>query len=211
MRYIPKLTKNQIEENHKYFIERVSIYKKRGIDFFATRRSILEKAYPLKGKILEIGPGNGHTTLALAKAGYKFISIDKDKGSLKKTALNLAYENVLSMVKLFVMDGNVLSFGEDSFENAIVVNLFHHLDKVNKMLLEIDRVLCAEGKVVLADFNEKGKNIVNAVHKKEGRIHEDFNNSENDIYLYLHGLGYEIRRYQEKYHWILIAEKKIQQ
>ncbi|NQU18633.1 class I SAM-dependent methyltransferase, partial [bacterium] len=147
MQYIPKLTKSEIEENHKYFIERVSIYKKRGIDFFVTRRSILEKVYPLKGRILEIGPGNGHTTLALAKAGYKFISIDKDKGSLKKTALNLVYENVLSMVKLFVMDGNVLSFGEDSFKNVIVVNLFHHLDKVNKMLLEIDRVLCAEGKV----------------------------------------------------------------
>lgn len=211
MQYIPKLTKSEIEENHKYFIERVSIYKKRGIDFFATRRSILEKAYPLEGRILEIGPGNGHTTLALAKAGYKFISIDKDKGSLKKTALNLAYENVLSMVKLFVMDGNVLSFAQDSFENVVVVNLFHHLDKINKMLLEIDRVLCAEGKVVLADFNKQGKKIINAVHKKEGRIHEDFNNSENDIFLYLRSLGYEIRRYQEKYHWILIAEKKIQQ
>ena len=209
MQYIPKLSAKEIEENHKCFNERLSLYRKKELDFVENRKFILKKAGPLQGRILEIGAGTGYITLALAKAGYKFISIDKDKEALKTAALNLAYEKVLSNVEFHIMDGKSMDFGNESFENIVCVNLFHHINKINKMLSEIDRVLCANGKVVLADFNKKGMEIVNAVHKQEGRVHENSNVTKDSIYSYFRGLGYELKNCGDECHWVLIGKKSI--
>ncbi len=209
-KYAPRLTKKEIQENHKYFIERVRLYRKLGLDFGDVRRFILKRAHPLRGNILEVGAGSGYTTLALAKAGYKFISIDNDKESLKKTALNLAYEGLLSKVKFYVMDGRTLSFDHASFRNVVILNLFHHIDEIDSMLLETDRVLCMNGKAIIADFNKRGMKIIDSVHKQEGRTHEDSGVTKDCVYSCLKDLGYEIKSYDDRYHWILIAEKKIQ-
>ena len=211
MKYTPKLTKKEIEENHRHFTERIGLYKSLGFDFTNSRKFIMEKSKPLRGNILEIGSGNGYTTLALAKAGYKVISIDNDREALKRTALNLAYEKLLSNVEFYVMDGKSLSFDRGSFHNVIIVNLFHHIKKVEDILLETDKVLRVEGKLVMADFNKKGMEIINSVHKKEGCTHEDSGVTKDYVYSYYKDLGYEIKDYKDKYHWVLIAEKKVQQ
>ena len=207
MQYDPKLSAKEIEENHKHFSERVSLYKKKGLDFVKNREFILEMAHSLQGSILEIGTGTGHTSLALAKAGYKSASIDNDKEALKIAALNLAYAKVLSNVKFYIMDGKSMDFGNGSFKNIVCVNLFHHIDKINKMLSEIDRVLCADGKVILADFNKRGMEIVNAVHKKEGRVHKNSDVTKDSVSSFFRGLGYEIKDYKDKCHWVLIGRK----
>lgn len=222
MQYFPEVTEKEIEENHKHFRERMSLYKERGLDFIKNREFILAKAGVLDGDILEIGAGSGYTTLALAKAGYKFISIDKDREALKTTALNLAYpvrnkvsngtyEKVVSNVKFYAMDGMSLEFENNSFENVVIVNLFHHIKSgINKMLSEADRVLRANGRLVLADFNNEGMKIVEGVHKQEGRVHENAGVSKDYVYSYFHGLGYEIRHYRDICHWIIIAKKIIE-
>ena len=206
--YIPKLTDKEIKENHKHFSERVSLYEEKGLDFVRSRQFILEKIAPLKGSILEIGTGTGYTTLSLAKAGYKIISIDNDVNSLKTAAMNLAYEGLLPNVRFYVMDGKSLTFENDSFNNIVVVNLFHHIKGIDEILSEIDRVLSINGKAILADFNEKGMSIVGHVHKGEGRTHEDHSPGRDHVYSYFHALGYDIQSYDEACHWLLIAVKK---
>jgi ubiquinone/menaquinone biosynthesis C-methylase UbiE len=208
MQYKPNLSREEIEENHKHFSERVLLYQKRGLDFVKSRNFILKKAHPLEGSILEIGAGTGYTTLALAKAGYKFTSIDKDKEALKIAALNIAYANTLSNVKFYVMDGISMDFEEESFKSIICVNLFHHIDRVDEMLSEIDRVLCRDGKIVLADFNRKGMETVNAVHKEEGRVHKDSKVTGDKIYTYFRDAGYEMKEYKDRCHWLLIGRNQ---
>ena len=210
MQYDPKLSEEEIEENHKHFSQRVSLYKKNGLDFEKSREFILKKAHPLKEAILEIGTGTGHTTLALAKAGYKIISVDNDKEALKIAALNLAYAKVLSGVKLYMMDGKSMDFGDESFTNIVCVNLLHHIEKADKILSEIDRVLCTNGEVVLADFNKRGMGIVDAVHRNEGRAHENSNVTKKRVFSFFNSLGYEIRDYEGKYNWVLICKKLIE-
>lgn len=209
MQYIPELSAKEIAENHKYFSERASLYKEKGLDFAESRELMLKKAHPLRGSILEIGTGTGHATLALAKAGYKFVSIDNDKETLKIAALNLAYVNLLSSVKFYIMDGKSMDFANESFKNIVCVNLFHHIREIDKMLSEIDRVLSADGNVVLADFNKRGMEIVNAVHEQEGRVHENSNVAQDSVYFYFRSLGYEVKDYNEKCHWILLGRKMI--
>ncbi|MEA3346639.1 MAG: class I SAM-dependent methyltransferase [Candidatus Auribacterota bacterium] len=211
MQYIPKLSAREVEENHRYFKERVSLYKEKGLDFFESRKFILEKAKPLKGSILEIGTGSGYTTLALAKAGYKIISVDKDKEALKAAALNLAHVNVLSSVKFHVMDGKHLTFRNSSFNNVVAVNLFHHIDSANKMFAEIDRILYVNGKIILADFNKRGMETVDAVHKQEGRVHENKFITKANVSSHFYGLGYDIKSFETRCHWVLIGTKLIQE
>ncbi len=206
-KYIPKLTRKEIEENHLRFFERKELYKGKGIDYLRSRNFILEKASPMNGDILELGSGTGHTTIALAKAGYKFISIDRDVGSLRTAALNVAYEDLLSHVEFHQMDGTKLDFDEESFDNVIAVNLFHHIENIDGVLAEIDRVLRPLGKVILADFNQRGMEIVNGVHKDEGHAHEDSGIGREDIGRYFSKLGYYIKNYDDDYHWLLVAEK----
>jgi ubiquinone/menaquinone biosynthesis C-methylase UbiE len=209
MRYIPKVIAKNVKENHKYFRKRILLYKKRGLDFTKSLRSVLKKAKSLRGSILEIGTGTGHTTLALAKAGYKFTSIDKDKEVLKVAVLNLAYIDLIPSVEFHVMDGKKLKFKDGSFNNIIAISLFHHIDNVDKMLAEIDRVLCANGKIVFADFNRRGMAIVDNVHKQEGRVHERSDATKESIYSYFHSLGYNITYSNCRNHWILIGKKVI--
>ena len=207
MQYLPELSAKEIEENHERFSERVSVYRKKGLDYTETRRLMLEKVKPLSGTILEIGTGTGYTTIALAEAGYEVATIDKDKEILKIAASNLAYLDILSKVKFYIMDGKSLSFEDKSFNNIFTVNLFHHIDGVNKMLAEIDRVLSVNGKILLADFNKRGMRIIESVHRQEGRVHENKNVTQNYVHSYFHDLGYDLKNFDNRYHWIVIGKK----
>ncbi|MCK4852278.1 MAG: class I SAM-dependent methyltransferase [Candidatus Omnitrophica bacterium] len=205
--YIPEITDNEIKENHAHLSERFSIYKKKGLDVMRVRELILDRLYPLEGGILEIGAGNGYTTLALAKAGYRVVAVDTDREALRTAALNLAYENALSNVRFYVMDGESLAFEDRSFGNVVGVNLFHHLTDAGGVLSEADRVLCAGGRLVSADFNKRGLEVVGSVHTEEGRVHESSGVTQEQVYSCLHDMGYEIEPYDERHHWVLIARK----
>ena len=173
----------------------------------ASRRFILEKAQLLKGDILEIGSGKGYTSLSLARAGFKFAAIDTDRESLKITALNLAYEKLLTHARLYVMDGKKLTFPDHSFNSVVIVGLFHHISEIDRMLFEAGRVLRPNGKLVLADFNKNGMKVIDSVHQKEGRTHEDSGVSKDDVCSYFQGLDYTIRGYEDSCHWLLIAQE----
>jgi len=207
MQFIPDISTEEIKTNYKNFKRRISVYKRKGLDLIKSREFMLNKAKPLRGSILEIGTGSGYATIVLARAGSKFISVDKDEESLKKTALKLAYEKILDNVKFYLMDGSSLAFNNESFDNVFVIDLFHHINDINKMLSEIDRVLCRDGKAILADFNKRGMKIVDCVHKEEGHIHEDSGVSRDFVYSYFKDLGYGIKSYDEKCHWLLIINK----
>ncbi len=208
MEYTPELTDKEIEEVHNHFEERLTLYKNRGLDFGKYRKFILDKLSPLEGSILELGTGTGYTTVSLAKEGYRFISIDTDEEALKTTASRLAHENLLPNVKFYVMDATRLDFDNNSFDSVIAVNLLHHVAKIEELLSEADRVLCAKGKMVISDFNAKGREVIDSVHNEEGRSHEHPIADRGQIRSFFDKKGYMIEEFENTGHWILIAEEK---
>ncbi|NQT33264.1 MAG: class I SAM-dependent methyltransferase [Candidatus Omnitrophica bacterium] len=208
MKYAPALTGKQAEDNHKLFNERRILYKEKGLDFLKSREFILKKTGPLQGNILDVGSGKGIMALSLAKAGYSFTSVDNKEEMLRITALNLAYENLLSKAELYVMDAYLLEFGENSFNNVFIVEALHHMDDIEGIFSEVDRVLSQKGKLVLADFNKEGMKIVNLIHAHEGHKHESSFIGRDEAESWLNRNGYKIKKYEDKCHWILIADKK---
>ena len=173
MKYVPKLTEKEIEDNHRLFEERRDLYANKDLDFLKSREFILEKARPLEGDILDIGSGKGIMALSLVKAGYSITSVDNNEEMLRIAALNLAYEKLLSKVELYVMDAYSLDFKENSFNRIFMVEALHHIEDINGIFVEIDRVLAGTGKLILADFNENGMKIVDQAHRQDGNVHEN--------------------------------------
>ncbi|MGB2629857.1 MAG: methyltransferase domain-containing protein [Candidatus Omnitrophota bacterium] len=207
MEYTPELTDNEIQEVHRHHEERIALYKKKGLDFEGFRKTIFEKMGPLEGRILELGTGTGYTALSLAREGYKFVSIDTDKEALKKTACRLACEKLLSKARFYLMDAYHMDFSDASFDNVIAVNLFHHLEKIDAVLAEADRVLRVGGKLIIADFNEKGREIIDSTHREEGGAHDHPMANREQARSLIAGMGYKVESLDHKCHWILVAEK----
>lgn len=208
MEYIPRLTDEEINRVHEHYEQRLALYKDKGLDFDKYRRFLLDKVSPLENEILELGTGTGYTTVTLAKEGYKFTSIDTDEEALKTTAARLAHEKVLPNVKFHVMDATHLEFTDASFKSVIAINLLHHVTDIVQLLSEADRVLCAKGKMVISDFNEEGRRIIDATHREEGRSHDHPIADKDLIRSFFGGKKYGISEFDNTGHWILIAEKE---
>jgi ubiquinone/menaquinone biosynthesis C-methylase UbiE len=208
MEYIPELTEKGIEEVHKHYKERLAIYKNSGLDFDKYGEFLLDRAASFEDNILELGTGPGYTTVTLAKEGYKFTTIDTDEEALGTTAARLAYYKVLPNVTFYVMDATRLEFSDDSFKSIIAINLLHHVPDIEKLLLEADRVLCREGKIVISDFNKEGRKIIDKIHAEEGRLHDHPIADKVRIKSFFDERWYKTEGFDSGGHWILIAEKK---
>lgn len=202
------MTKADILDNRKVFEQRNSFYKDRGLDFQKSRRFILEKAGEPGAKILDIASGKGIMALALARAGYDLATVDRDEEMLRLTALNLAGEDLLEKARLFVMDAASLDFEDASFSCVFMVDALHHMEDIEKVFSEIDRVLEKGGKLVLADFNKRGMEIVEKAHRCEGKKHENKSLGEEDALRWLSANGYAVQSCRSDCHWVAVARKK---
>ena len=207
MKYSPQLEKKEIQDNHAVFEERMGLFKKEGLDFRKSRERLLDRAGDMFGSILEIGCGRGVTALSLAGAGYTFTGIDNNPDMLKLTAMNLAYYDLLGQVDLRVMDTYAMDFNDNCFDNVVMVEALHHMKDAKGVLAGIDRVLAEGGKLVLMDFNDRGRSIVEKVHADEGKRHEGHFSGKGEARTWLLSKGYDVREHEDDCHWIMVAEK----
>ncbi|MFC1570807.1 class I SAM-dependent methyltransferase [Candidatus Omnitrophota bacterium] len=206
-RYAPTFTDRELHGAHELFEERRNVYLKEGLDFFKSREFILKKAGSLNGDILEIGSGRGITALSLARTGYSFTSVDNNEEMLKIAALNLAYENLLKNVKLYLMDAYSLEFDDNSFDNVLLIEALHHLDDIERLFSGLNRITAPGAKFILADFNEKGYAIIDRVHEREGRAHGKSQMGRDEAQGWLSEKGFDLETYEDTCHWLIVAQK----
>lgn len=207
-KYSPIFTEKEIKANGLIVKARRDLYESKGLDFFKSREFILDKAGDLSGRILEIGSGRGNTALSLARAGYNFTSIDVEPEMLKCTALNLAGEGFLEKAELLLMDGYKMLFEDNSFNNIIMIEALHHIHDAEGLFKEIDRVLCSKGKLVLSDFNKKGIEIIEGVHRSEGHTHESSSVGMKETERWFLSRGYKLEKWEHDCHWLVLGVKK---
>jgi len=166
------ISTSELYENNRRYLERMEMYRQLGYDIDRERSFIIEKARPISGKILEAGTGKGHFTLALARAGYSFTSCDISAHEQRYARLNLAYYRLEDHVNFEVASLESLPYGNGSYDVIFAVNLLHHLASVMPAAAEMMRVLSSAGKIILADFNDRGLAVIDKLHARDGRIHE---------------------------------------
>ena len=199
---------NEVIENHKRYLERVKFYRSFGYDLEKERDFILDKSLPISGEILEIGTGKGHFALALARRGFNFTSIDISKPDQDIAGLNLQYFGLEERAIFKIENAQNLSFPDQKFGTIFSINVFHHLDKPEKVLYEIVRLLRPEGKVVLSDFNDKGLEIINMCHTHEGGKHDYFKHRLEEAKEYFVKQGFDINEYESQSQKVVIVKHK---
>jgi len=199
----------EILENYKRNTARKELYKDLGYDTDKERAFIVEKARPLYGKILEVGTGKGHFTLALAKEGHPFISLDISEEEQRFAKLNLAYFGLEKLVDFRIGNAEHTGFADQSFDIIFSVNLLHHLHNPCKATDELIRILTPNGKLIISDFSKEGFRVVDKIHALEGRIHEAGKTTLADIEIYLIDKGFNIQKYKSRFQEVIIAYRKI--
>lgn len=166
------MTDIEVIKNHERYIERVTLFQQYGYDIEEARYFIIRKARPLSGRILEAGTGKGYFSLALAREGFNFTTCDISADEQRYAGLNLAYYGLIDHVCFDVADLECLPYPDASYDMIFAVNMVHHLSSVEPACSEMVRVLSPVGKIVLADFNEKGLAVMDQIHMLDGRRHD---------------------------------------
>ncbi|MDD5729124.1 MAG: class I SAM-dependent methyltransferase [Victivallales bacterium] len=197
--------RKDVIENFKKYQDRLALYRTFGYDMDQERAFIIEKSMPFSGNILEAGTGKGYFTLALARAGYKFFSLDISAAEQRFALLNLMYQGLQQQVTFFVANVESIPCDDGFFDVIFAVNMIHHLSSVRKVCDEIIRILVPGGKIVLSDFNKKGLAILDKIHKSEGRRHEVSGGTLADVKIILAERGFTMKEYQSELQDILVA------
>ena len=195
--------------NHKRYSERLVLFKSFGYDVEWEREFIINQARPLHGKILEAGTGKGYFALALANAGYSFVTFDISAEEQNFAKLNLAYYGFNNLADFRIENAECTSFPDCSFDIIFSVNVLHHLQKPYQVVDDLLRILSPQGKLVLADFTEAGFRIIAEIHAGEGKKHEAGKVNLADVESYLLKKRFSVRRAASVIQDVLVARKNI--
>jgi len=102
------------------------------------------------GKVLDIATGTGDfiSTLMKTLKNYdSFVGVDTSKKDLESAAKRLKDQPV----ELLEMNAESLEFSDNSFDTVSMAYGIHHIDKIEKALAEIQRVLKPGGNLIIQE------------------------------------------------------------
>lgn len=146
-------------------------YRRQGHDRRAATRFVVDAAGELWGPVLDVGTGKGGLARELARRGLEVLSVDVGDDD-RELARHLAGEEGLAgRVAFEHCDAARLPHADGRFGCVATMDVLHHLLEPEPALREMARVVAVGGKVVLADFDEQGFELVARVLRAEGREH----------------------------------------
>lgn len=101
---------------------------------------------PPKGSaLLDVGCAEGETTLGLQRAGYRMAAIDSDPTLVDA----LKAKPGGCEVDARHGDATAMSFPDQSFDGALLIEVIEHVDETDQLLAEINRVLKPDGRLCI--------------------------------------------------------------
>ena len=110
----------------------------------------LEKKCRSGIKVLDFGCGNGENGIHAAKCGGDVSGIDISPEGVENANLNARQAGVDKTCSFEVMDGENMTFSNNSFDIAVEYGVLHHVD-LDKALIELNRVLKPEGEMICVE------------------------------------------------------------
>lgn len=107
-----------------------------------------------KGKVLEVGCGNGFLSLEMARFGMDVCGIDISTKSIeiaRKTAKNNKYADGFGSLKYEVADFMSAEFVNSSWDSVVFMGALHHFPDIDKVVKKVVTLLKPKGNIVLCE------------------------------------------------------------
>ncbi|TFV92412.1 class I SAM-dependent methyltransferase [Algoriphagus kandeliae] len=122
------------------------------IEFFA--------AYPKKGKVLDLGCGQGRDAIALARIGYSVIGIDQSKVGIDQMNRIAQSENLNLIGKV----GDIYSFNQFvGFDIILLDSMFHFTKKDKGKEIELIKKITSlmkNGSLIVVCIQDTGNKVL---------------------------------------------------
>lgn len=150
--------------------------ERHGFDTVGSRQLCLELAsLPDHSRVLDVGTSTGWMAIMLGAHGHQVVGIDVD-GDALASATKFAYQfgpDVAERISFLPGNAIELPFEAESFDGVFSFESLHHFPNCQNALDEMLRVCRPGGVLVIADLNEKGREVVrDAIASLTGKIHE---------------------------------------
>ena len=107
--------------------------------------------------VLDVGTGDCACLASiLASQGRPVVAVDKDRGTIRAARRFLAHRHLNKAVRLLRDDITASGLPSSSFRNIVCFNVLHHVSPLDSALDELHRILTADGRVIISDFDENG-------------------------------------------------------
>lgn len=121
--------------------------------------------------VIELATGSGRMTAVLAHMGFRVITGDRFQDQHQRVLDRLTHAHVVD-VSFVSLDMSELPFADRSVRGLACVNTLHDLDEPQTALNEILRVMHPQGRILLADFNDQGFEVMQRLERTiYGRDH----------------------------------------
>lgn len=98
-------------------------------------------------RVLDFACGSGENGVFAAQCGADVIGIDISPEGVENANLNASGSGVSDHCKFMVMDGENMTFADDSFDVIVEYGALHHVD-LEKAMAELARVLKPNGEMI---------------------------------------------------------------
>jgi O-antigen biosynthesis protein len=101
-------------------------------------------------RVLEIGSGNGDSTISLSKTAGEVVGVD-----ISETGIRDAYEysktqGLASLPTFYVMDATALAFPDETFDTVVIPEVIEHVRSSRKIFQEAIRVVRNGGRIIFS-------------------------------------------------------------
>lgn len=101
-------------------------------------------------KVLDFGCGNGENGIYAARCGAEVIGIDISPEGVENANLNAKQAGVDDHCRFEAMDGENMTFSDNSFDLAVEYGALHHVD-LDMAMIELNRVLKPNGEMLCVE------------------------------------------------------------
>jgi len=203
----PAFSQDELQANHARLLERNAVHHRFGFDAETSVRFVLEKALPLRGRVLDIGTGKGRFVIPLAKQVGHVTTVDINAEEQHCAWLEALHVGVAERIDFVRADARALPWPAASFDAVASWNVFHHLDDPERVFAEMLRVLRLGGKIVLADFSPSGFRVMDEIHGAEGKRHPHPPSRFPHWRACLQNRGFCLRRFVNHHEEVLVAQR----
>ena len=131
--------------------------------------------------VLDIATGTGRAASTLTRMGYYVITGDYNFDSKIESERRIT-DAYLTKVKYVRLNLEKIPFPDNAVENIVCLNTLHELDDPFLCLEEIIRINAKKGKLLIADFNSEGFEVMDKLHTvRKGELHSRGKISSEEI------------------------------